>query len=239
MLRHGAFHILLLAIFSTASPVHAMVSSRAISQFVNIDALGMLRRVATQPSLAVPHLRVAHVGCVDWAALHSGGIRGVVFDKDNTLTAPYVDELADEAVKAITTCREVFGSDKLLVMSNSAGGRDDTGWQTASKVEASLGLEVLRHGKKKPAGGDELMSWFRDKDEAKDIAPHQLAFVGDRLLTDVVFGNLHGMLTVHVQPLTVRGDNPAGLVVRSVENRLLLPLLRWKRPPPHPASRQG
>ena len=31
--------------------------------------------------------------------------------------------------------------------------------------------------------------------------------VGDRLLTDVVFGNMNGMMTVHVRPLTLVGDN--------------------------------
>ena len=212
-----------------------MVRSRALSQYVNLDAVAMLRRVATTPSLAVPHLRVAHVGSVDWAALHSSGIRGVVFDKDNTLTDPYVDELAADAVPAIAACREVFGSDRLLIMSNSAGGRDDAGWCAARAVESSLGMAVLRHGKKKPAGGDEVMSWFRERSEAGvGVSPHELVFVGDRLLTDVVFGNLHGMLTVHVQPFTLRGDNPAARVIRTVENRVLLPLLRWKRPPPHP-----
>ena len=44
----------------------AMVSSRALGQFINWEALMTLRRVAVQPSLAVPHIRVPHVGCVDW-----------------------------------------------------------------------------------------------------------------------------------------------------------------------------
>ena len=38
--------------------------------------------------------------------------------------------------------------------------------------------------------------------------------VGDRLLTDVVFGNLHGMLTVHTQPLTLEGDNKVARAIR-------------------------
>jgi hypothetical protein len=46
--------------------------------------------------------------------------------------------------------------------------------------------------------------------------------VGDRLLTDVVFGNLHGMLTVHTLPLCAGADNSqdnkVANVIRKVEN---------------------
>jgi len=49
--------------------------------------------------------------------------------------------------------------------------------------------------------------------------------VGDRLLTDVVFGNLHGMLTVHILPLCTgkenKNDNTIAKVIRSVENKIM------------------
>lgn len=44
--------------------------------------------------------------------------------------------------------------------------------------------------------------------------------MGDRLLTDVVFGNLHGMLTVHTQPLTLKGDNRPAAVFRFLERKV-------------------
>ncbi|CAM9529326.1 unnamed protein product, partial [Choristocarpus tenellus] len=34
-----------------------------------------------QPSLAVPHLSLPHIGDLDFAALRALGCRGVVFDK--------------------------------------------------------------------------------------------------------------------------------------------------------------
>ena len=216
----------------------AMVSSRALGQFINWEALMTLRRVAVQPSLAVPHIRVPHVGCVDWTELKAAGIRGVAFDKDNTLTAPYSDELDPVAQVSVEHCQKAFGTDRIVIVSNSAGGRDDTGWENAEAVENSLGITVLRHGKKKPAGGRELMEWFeaRDSESKGAVAAHEIAFVGDRLLTDVVFGNLLGMLTIHVKPLTLTGDNVAARFVRSGENRILLPFLGRirKEAPVHP-----
>ena len=55
--------------------------------------------------------------------------------------------------------------------------------------------------------------------------PSELCMVGDRLLTDVVFGNLHGMLTVHTLPLCTgednKGDNKIASWIRSAENKLM------------------
>ena len=41
-----------------------------------------------------------------------------------------------------------------------------------------------------------------------------LVMVGDRYLTDIVFGNRLGMLTVRTAPLTLRGEPKAVLLVR-------------------------
>lgn len=48
----------------------------------------------------------------------------------------------------------------------------------------------------------------------------ELCFVGDRLLTDVVFGNLHGMFTVHTRPLTLKGDNRPAAIFRFLERKV-------------------
>jgi hypothetical protein len=41
----------------------------------------VLKHVAFQPGLAVAHIAVPHIGYVDWKALRSAGVKGVVFDK--------------------------------------------------------------------------------------------------------------------------------------------------------------
>eukprot|EP00927_Polykrikos_kofoidii_P055277 TRINITY_DN49554_c0_g1_i1.p1 TRINITY_DN49554_c0_g1~~TRINITY_DN49554_c0_g1_i1.p1 ORF type:complete len:235 (+),score=35.93 TRINITY_DN49554_c0_g1_i1:76-780(+) len=211
--------------------------SRALcmAQAVNVDALRLLGRVAWSPGLATPHLQALHAARVDWRKLRQAGLRGVVFDKDNTLTSPYGGDVHELVVPAVAACRDVFGS-AVVIMSNSAGGPDDKGYVEANKVEAALGLDVLRRQCKKPGGFQDLISLFRSFDGLGNVEPHELAMVGDRLLTDVVFGNIHGMLTIHVQPLTLRGDNPVALVVRAIENSICLPVASrfGALPPPHP-----
>ena len=48
-------------------------------------------------------------------------------------------------------------------------------------------------------------------------APHEMVFIGDRYLTDVVYGNRHGMLTVRVAPLTSKGEPPGVAAARVIE----------------------
>jgi phosphatidylglycerophosphatase GEP4 len=43
----------------------------------------------------------------------------------------------------------------------------------------------------------------------------KLVMVGDRYLTDVVYGNRHGMLTIRCTPLTLAGETLAVRMVRS------------------------
>ena len=38
--------------------------------------------------------------------------------------------------------------------------------------------------------------------------------VGDRVLTDVVFGNQYGMLSVLVEPLSLVKDHPVAVIIR-------------------------
>lgn len=79
----------------------------------------------------------------------------------------------------------------------------------AQHLEASLGVTVLKHEEKKPDGGHHLA------DYVKPIKPEQVAFVGDRILTDVLFGNRNGNLTIWTsQVITEEGDNKPALLVK-------------------------
>jgi phosphatidylglycerophosphatase GEP4 len=62
-------------------------------QILNWVAIGSIWRVVANPALAIPHLRVADLREVRFDLLKRSGISAVVFDKDNTLTAPFADEI--------------------------------------------------------------------------------------------------------------------------------------------------
>ncbi|KAG0173881.1 hypothetical protein DFQ28_004856 [Apophysomyces sp. BC1034] len=100
----------------------------------------------------------------------------------------------------------------------------------AEKLEQSLGVTVLRHSEKKPSGGEALEKHLA-------VPPTAVAFAGDRILTDVIFGNLNGNLTIWTrQIVTEEGDNKAAVWLRGLENRLVKYLQRLGvKPPPHSA----
>lgn len=203
------------------------------------------------------------------------GVKGIVFDKDNTLTAPYVDTAHEAVADALERSKRVFGAEKLLILSNSAGTGDDPGrcvdrrdkdhdtqhgsngmdrfvyhpihftqphtihkplleFVAATRIEKGLGIPALRHATKKPGAIPEVLDYFKGVAGA-DTALRDLCIVGDRLLTDVMWGNGCGMLTVHTQILTDVGDNKVASVVRRVEGRVggVLGGRGWAAPP-HP-----
>ena len=80
--------------------------------------------------------------------------------------------------------------------------------------QAALGVHVLRRRHKKPRGFESVRQHFGCDGTG-------LVMVGDRYLTDVTFGNLHGMLTVHTEQLTTVGDNRVAQQMRRVEDWLV------------------
>ena len=191
------------------------------------------RTLIRRPGLLVPHVAVRNVDELNYDALRAAGVASIIFDKDNTLTAPYVDTAHADVANSIKRAKEAFGADNCIVLSNSAGSGDDAPEYNAAKAcEAALGLRVARHpDAQKPQCLSNVIAALPASDAST------VAVVGDRLATDVLAANQCGALSVHTRPLDTKGDNPAALVSRFLENRILLPLLRrlGAAPPRHPA----
>lgn len=73
-------------------------------------------------------------------------------------------------------------------------------------------VHVLRHCKKKPACGKDILSHFGS------IQGNKIAVIGDRLFTDVLMANLFGLKSILVDPLNQSMDP---LTVRFVSKIIL------------------
>ncbi|KAI8871440.1 HAD-superfamily phosphatase [Ramicandelaber brevisporus] len=164
---------------------------------------------------ALPHLVVNDVRSIDYAALRASGVTAIAFDKDNTLTAPEEFEVHPPFADAWRECVAVFGPENVLIVSNSAGlkSRDAPHYNIAAQTEQALNtvlpdndakITVLRHDTRKPGGVGELLQKF------KDHKPEAICFVGDRLLTDVVYGNSGGCLTVWTRNIVTETREATG-----------------------------
>lgn len=126
-------------------------------------------------------------------------VLSLLFIIDNTLTKPFENILHEKFKDSFALLKKNFDC---IIVSNSAGyySHDPTG-DLASKVEKSLGIPVLLHHYRKPRGGLELLSRIKYK-------PNQIAVVGDRLFTDVLYANFRGMRSILVHDIiTEDGDD--------------------------------
>jgi len=214
-----------------------MASPRAwLGQSVNVGGISLVLRtlLGGRAALLLPHLQVADICSLDWAALRAAGFEGVIFDKDNTLTAPYASGAHPPLQPALDACLSAFGG-AACVLSNSAGlAQFDPRGAEAAAATGALRLPVLAHRLKKPGGGPEAA-------EALLGCPaSHMVLVGDRFATDVLFGNRHGMLTVRVAPLQPAADVPAVRVARAAELALVAAARRSGcAPPGHSLAPRG
>jgi phosphatidylglycerophosphatase GEP4 len=94
---------------------------RALGQRFNAGGVAAVVTVAaSEPRLALPHVSVQDIRWLDWAELRRAGFCGVVFDKDNTLTAPYAPALWPLLATSFDQCRAAFPG-AIALYSNSAG----------------------------------------------------------------------------------------------------------------------
>ncbi|KAF5187939.1 haloacid dehalogenase (HAD) superfamily protein [Thalictrum thalictroides] len=203
--------------------VHTEISSNmwwqklraVLSQRLNLEGISSAMAVMTrEQNLVIPHITVKDIRWVDWVELEKKGFRGVVFDKDNTLTEPYSLSLWPPLESSLDGCKSVFG-DNVAVFSNSAGLHQyDADGSKARAIEDSIGIHVLRHGVKKPGGSAE------DIEKYFGCSASLLIMVGDRYLTDVVYGNRNGFLTVLTEPLSLDREPFIVKQVRKLEASL-------------------
>ncbi|KAJ1698401.1 hypothetical protein LUZ63_006913 [Rhynchospora breviuscula] len=204
---------------------------RALGQRFNPAGILFTVSVALrQPHLFLPHLSVRDMRSIDWAALRQVGFRGVVLDKDNTLTAPYLRSLWPPLADSLRECVQAFPG-QVAVFSNSAGLReyDPDGSEARALEESIEGIHVIRHEAKKPAGSAEEI------ERVFGCPTSQLVMVGDRYFTDVVYGNKNGFLTILTEPLCLSKEPFVVQQVRKFES-FLVSLWNRKRlkPVEHP-----
>ncbi|KAL5582598.1 hypothetical protein UlMin_015040 [Ulmus minor] len=200
----------------------------ALGQRLNFGAIVFSAGVLLKDRhLALPHVYVRDIRCIDWAELRRRGFQGVVFDKDNTITAPYSLALWPPLAPSIQHCKSVFGSN-IAVFSNSAGLYEyDHDGSKARELEGAIGIKVIRHRVKKPAGASEEI------EKHFGCESSQLIMVGDRPLTDIVYGNINGFLTILTEPLSLAEEPFIVRQVRKLETSLVK---RWSRRGLNPTS---
>jgi HAD superfamily phosphatase (TIGR01668 family) len=151
---------------------------------------------------------------IDPQQLTGEGIRGVILDLDNTVIAwdaavpsaavrEWVDRLRQAGLKA-------------CIVSNNFMGR-------AQAIGEILGIPVVRAAVKPTPWA------FRKAMTIMGISAGQTALIGDQLFTDILGGNLLGMCTILVDPLSTQ-EFPTTKLIRRLEGLVRARVLRGMRP---------
>ncbi|CAN4104437.1 unnamed protein product [Withania somnifera] len=200
----------------------------ALGQRINVEGIvSSLGVFSKEKHLAIPHVSVRDIRYIDWAELKKRGFEGVVFDKDNTITVPYSLSLWSSLASSIDQCKSLFGNN-IAVYSNSAGLDEyDPDGRKARILECAIGIKVIKHKMKKPAGtAEEIEKQF-------GCESSRLIMVGDRPFTDIVYGNRNGFLTILTEPLSC-AEEP--LIVRQVRVLEVALVNRWSSQGMKPTS---
>ena len=157
----------------------------------------------------LPHERRGSVYQLDLEALWARGVRGIIFDFDNTLGPWGFERLDGQALRWLKTIQE--HGFRVGFLSNHEGDR---------RKELLDSLDghpvVFDAGKPRPSGYRSLLSKL-------GLPPHQVVMVGDQIFTDIWGAKRLGIYTVLVRPVSPERE---GLIVRL--RRLLERLiLRW------------
>lgn len=151
-----------------------------------------------------PGERADSAYAIDYEGLCERGMRGVIFDIDNTLVphgAP-----ADGAAIALFSRLRGLGCKSLLLSNNKEG-------RVRPFADAVGALFLCKAGKPKPAGYVEAMR-LMGTDQGSTI------FVGDQIFTDVYGANLAGIPSILVRPIDPKEE--IQIVLKRIPERAVL-----------------
>lgn len=140
-------------------------------------------------SLLCPNLIYNSLHDLEYNHLKSRGIKGIIFDLDNTIIPWDSQEMSPEIIAWLNSLlAEDF---KICFLSNNMGKRVKS---IATIFNAPFVSRAYKPAKK----------GFRQAIATMELSPNQVAVIGDQLFTDILGGNRLGLVTIWVKPLSAK-----------------------------------
>lgn len=142
--------------------------------------------------------------CLD--KLAERGIKGLIFDLDNTIMAPRSGKLTGEIAEWLTTIKNNF---KIAIVTNNP----DEAY--LKKVYSVVNCPIYGQARKPSR---KIIS---QAIKVMELTPSQVAVIGDRPLTDILVGKRLGMMTILVDPLTKKQESKFIKLLRKIERSFM------------------
>ena len=94
----------------------------------------------------------------------------------------------------------------MLIVSNSAGSKNDPEGRQAKILEQATGVNILKHPIKKPGCGPDVLKYLQNIPKIGVKHPSQIVVVGDRLFTDTVMANTMGFWSIWIEVGVVQNN---------------------------------
>lgn len=160
-----------------------------------------------------PRMYVPSILEIKPALLKSLGLKGVIFDLDNTIVRRDSVNAPPEVLKMIVEMRkEGF---KMGIVSNNSRSR-------VGAIAAKMDMPAV-HRAVKPFARP-----FRRALRLMGTSPRETALVGDQIFTDILGGNIAGLYTILVVPMQGKDFWGTRLITRHLEK---IVLARLKKKP--------
>jgi len=163
-------------------------------------------------SLFYPEMETESVYGIPYEKLYASGIRGVIFDIDNTLVLP--DAPADERSRELFRRLKDIGLKTCLVSNNRE--------RRIRPFAKELGTQFVAGALKPRRLG------YRKAMKLMGTEPATTVSVGDQIYTDIWGANRLGMHSILVKPMTYR-EEPQIILKRIIELPVLAAYHRKKR----------
>ncbi len=149
---------------------------------------------------------------IDYQALYDCGVRGLIFDIDNTLTT-HGDDATAEAIELVRKLFDIGFT--VCFLSNNDEER-------CERFNRDIGAFYI-HKAGKPLKKGYISACFRMK-----CNRNQVVFVGDQLFTDVYGANNAGIRSILVKPIAKREE--LQIVLKRILEKPILLLFRIIHP---------
>lgn len=135
----------------------------------------------------IPDLFVKSIYEIDYNDLQHRGIKAIITDLDNTLVESDEPDATPELISWLDQLQSM--GFRVIIVSNNKETR-------VSKFANPLNVPYI-HAAKKP-----FHTPFRKALKRLEAAPEQTVVIGDQLFTDVLGGNMVGLYTILVVPVS-------------------------------------
>ncbi|KAL4493439.1 hypothetical protein ABPG72_007447 [Tetrahymena utriculariae] len=180
--------------------------------------LKLLKITWNNPWTLNPNVYVPRIDQIDYSKLKELGIKYLVFDKDNTLTAHLKNEFYDNKIQSCVRneIKQTYDENsQIYIVSNSIKTE-----QKQNEVQQNLGIQLILTNQKKPHNFQEIINHIKQKNAKVLVKNHEIAFFGDRLFTDVLLANLNGAVSIYTDPFNNQNEHLGIWLFRKIEKQI-------------------